>query len=108
LANRQAVSKLTKWALSDEAIAAFVAAREANRPYNPLIRHLTATSTTMQNFKNIESELKSEHLRASAAALESDLAANAVIPDWDTVSIAFVAMARALHAPEFLHCSVAR
>ncbi|HEY5579958.1 MAG TPA: hypothetical protein VIK56_02170 [Rhodoferax sp.] len=62
----------------------------------------------MQNFKNIESELKSKQLRVSATALESDLAANVVIQDWDTVSIAFVAMARALHAPEFLHCNVAR
>jgi hypothetical protein len=62
----------------------------------------------MQNFKNIESELRSNHLRASAAALESDLAANVVIQDWDAVSIAFVAMARALHAPEFLLCNVAR
>jgi hypothetical protein len=108
LAHRQAASKLTKCAASNEAIAAFVAAHEANRPYNPPIRHLTATATTMQNFKNIESELKSKHLRASAAALESDLAANAVIPNWDAVSIAFVAMARALHAPEFLDCNVTR
>ena len=62
----------------------------------------------MQNFKNIESELRSNHLRAGAAAAESDLAANVVIQDWDAVSIAFVATARALHAPEFLHCNVAR
>jgi hypothetical protein len=107
LAHRQAASKLTKCPASHEAIAAFVAAHEAHRPYNPLIRHLTATATTMQNFKNIESELKSKHLRASTAALESDLAANAVIRNWDAVSIAFVAMARALRAPVFLHCNVA-
>ena len=62
----------------------------------------------MQNFKNIESELKSRHLRASTATLEPDLAANTVIRNWDAVSIAFVAMARALHAPEFLHGNVAR
>jgi len=62
----------------------------------------------MQNFKNIESELKSRHLRAGAATLEPDLAANTVIRNWDAVSIAFVAMARALHAPEFLHGNVAR
>jgi hypothetical protein len=108
LANRQAASKLTKCAVSHEAIAAFVAAHEANRPDNPLIRHLTATATTMQNFKNIESELKSKHLRASAATLESDLAANTVIRNWDAISIALVAMARTLHAPEFLHCNAAR
>ena len=62
----------------------------------------------IKNIKNIESELESDHLRASAATSESDLAANVVIEDWDAVSVAFVAMARAVHAPQFLHCNVAR
>lgn len=45
----------------------------------------------MLNFKNIKSELKSNHLGAKNAAAEPDLASNVVIGDWEARSIAVMA-----------------
>ncbi len=91
LANRRAVSKLTKWSLGDLAIDVFVAAPKETRLHNPTVGNLTPTATTMLNFKNIKSELRSNHGGARAAAAEPELASDVMIGDWDALSIAVIA-----------------
>ena len=56
-----------------------------------MVRNLTLTATTMLNFKNIKSELKSNHLGAGPATAEPALVSNVVIRDWDVLSIAIMA-----------------